>query len=67
MRVLNKRQKKMLDEWFATNWTGAGSISGVEDVPATLYEKLESINDHETIWQNINRYIMDKIMDKLYS
>jgi len=66
MRVLNKKQKKMIDKWFDENWTGAGSIGSAEDLPLDLYEELERINDHETIHQNLTRYINDKACEKMY-
>jgi len=66
MRVLSRKQKRIIDDWFEENWTGAGSIREVEDMPIKTYELLETINDHETIYQNINRYIQDKIAEKVY-
>ena len=63
MRVLNKKQKKMIDRWFDENWTGAGSIGSSRDMPIELLDELETINDHETIWQNIDRYVNDLAMD----
>lgn len=66
MRILNKRQKNIIDIWFDENWKGVGSFLDVDNMPLDIYKKIEEINDHETIYQNINRYINDKIMDKLY-
>ena len=63
MRTLNKKQKKLLDNWFETikNEPGLAVRDVVRDLmPLDLYEKLEAINDHETIYDNINRYINDK-------
>ena len=65
MRVLNKKQKKRIDEWFDKNWHGAGSI-GPGDVPLELWDELEKMNDHETLCQNVNRYVLDKGFAKLY-
>ena len=66
MRVLNKKQKRLIDDWFDREWAGAGSITAVEDMPVKLYELLEKINDHETLYQNVQRYITDKAMEKVY-
>lgn len=65
MRVLNKKQKKRIDKWFDENWSGAGSVSP-NDVPPELWEELEKMNDHETLYQNVNRYITDKALSKIY-
>jgi len=64
MRDLNKKQKRLLDEWFETikNEPGLAVRDVVQDLlPISLLEKLEAINDHETIYHNINRYINDKV------
>ena len=65
MRVLNKKQKKLINQWFDENWTGAGSICSTEQMPLELMEKLERINDHETIWHNVNRHIIDRAFEKI--
>ena len=65
MRTLNKKQKTAIDKWFNENWHGAGSI-GPDDVPLELWDKLEKINDHETLYQNVNRYVLDKGFKRLY-
>ncbi len=66
MRILNKKQKKVLDKWFETikhtDFRAAGDpVKNL--LPWEIFEQLEQINDHETIYQNINRYIIDKIME----
>ena len=65
MRVLNKKQKKRIDKWFDENWHGAGSI-GPEDVPWELKKELIEMKDHETFYQNLDRYVLDKGFAKLY-
>lgn len=68
MRVLNKRQKKLLDSWFETikNEPGLAVSDVVKDLlPNDLWEKLQTMGDHEMIYQNINRYINDKTTEKL--
>ena len=66
MRVLNKKQKKLLDDWFDTikdTDYRAGGDPVANLIPLDILEKLEAMNDHETIYQNINGYVMDKIME----
>jgi len=68
MRTLNKRQKKLLDKWFETvkDEAGLGVCDVVNDLlPNDLWIKLQEIGDHETIYQNINRYINDKAMENI--
>jgi len=63
MRVLNKKQKKLLDEWFETvkNEPGLAVRDIVKDLlPYDLWMKLQSINDFETIYDHINGYINNK-------
>jgi len=67
MRVLNKKQKKLLDKWFETIKTEPGLAVGnvVDDLmPLELLKELEAMNDHETIYHNINRYINDKAFER---
>ena len=66
MRNLNNKQKKTIKNWFNDNWSGAGSIYSSEQMPLELIERLERMNDHETIWQNMDRYINDLALEKLY-
>ena len=66
MRVLNKKQKNIITKWFNENWTGAGSLCSTQDMPIELLDQLERINDHETIWQNIDRFINDLALKKIY-
>ena len=63
MRNLNKKQKKLLDMWWETikNEPGLAVRDVVKDLlPIDLFNKLENINDHEMIYQNINYYINSK-------
>jgi len=64
-KQLNKKQKRMIDKWFNLNWTGIGSISDIDDMLIELVKKIENINDHETIVHNINRYIRDKVNERM--
>lgn len=66
MRVLNKKQKQIIEKWFEQNWQGAGSIYSSDQMPIELLAQLERINDHETIWQNIDRFLNDLACKKVY-
>ncbi len=66
MRKLNAKQKKFIDEWFDNNWTGAGSLYTVDQMSQDEQQKLQAMNDHETLWQNADRYIGDKASKLVY-
>lgn len=57
----------MLDNWFDSNWQGPGSICGTIDMPDYVLDAIIKVNDHETVYQNADRYIIDKAMKKIYS
>jgi len=63
MRVLNKKQKRLLTEWAIRQPLSNLTMDGL---PYELYERLEKINDHETIYQNIDRFIWDLRMAGIY-
>ena len=67
MRTLNKKQKNLIDKWFDENWRGSGSLYTSDQMPIELQEQIRKINDHETIWQNIDRYINDKAIKRTYT
>jgi hypothetical protein len=67
MRVLNAKQKKMIDKWFDENWKGAGSITSSDNMNIELLDEIMLVNDHETFWSNIDRYINDKACDRVYN
>ena len=66
MRVLNKKQKSIITKWFNENWQGAGSLYCSDQMPIELLEQLERINDHETIWQNIDGFINDLACENVH-
>ena len=66
MRKLNKKQTTFVTEWFNRNWTGAGSVYTVDQMSQTEQDKLQAMNDHETLWQNADRLINDLSLKKLY-
>lgn len=66
MRVLNLKQKKFIDKWFEENWTGSGSLFTVDQMSQQEQDQLQAMNDHETLWQNADRYINDKATQLVY-
>ena len=63
MRVLSKKQKKLLDKWFETikHEHGLAVRDVVKDLlPYDLWVELTNINDFETLYQRVNNYINDK-------
>lgn len=64
MRELNKKQKKLLDEWYEKNKELPGLMvfdCGICDAfSGELFEQLEEIFSFEIIYQCINHYIQEK-------
>ena len=67
MRNLTLRQKRYIKQWFNEAWKGAGSIYSIEQMPIEMQDTLEAMNDHETLWQNADRYIADISMERVYN
>jgi len=63
MRILNARQKNILKAWVKKTNINGVSMKGL---PSDIYTKLVAINDHETIYQNTERFIQDLRMGGLY-
>lgn len=61
MRGLTKQQKKLLTEWANTNKDKLSFAFDLQDdsFPYELFQRLEQINDYETIVQDINRFVRD--------
>lgn len=61
MRHLSVKQRKILTEWYNANKDKVGLFFNIEvnDFPYELYARLVSINDYETIVQDINRFLSD--------
>ena len=57
MRKLNKKQKKHIKKWFDENWAGQASIYTIDQMPQHLSSNILALNNHETFWQNADRYI----------
>lgn len=66
MRKLSKKQKNFIKNWFDNLWAGAGTVYSVDQMNSTEQNKLEAMNDHETLWSNADRYINDLAMEKMY-
>jgi hypothetical protein len=58
MRLLTKKQKKILDNYR--------NVSRLEDLPDGVFEQLEKINDTEILWSETNRYLGDNYLRELY-
>lgn len=62
MRHLNIKQKKILRDWFNEGSFYVSIGFDVEkDLPFRVWKKIEEINDYETIYQDINRYVRDLV------
>ncbi len=62
MRQLTSKQKKLLDKWFMEY-----RPMDVDSLELEHWEILESINDTEILWQNVNRYLGDKLTEQTFS
>ena len=51
-RHLTGKQKKILDQY--------PDAVMAEDIPNDAYDKLVTLNDYETIYQDIDRYLWDR-------
>lgn len=63
MRKLNAKQKKLLDKFIKEYHEGSGGQYplSVDNMNPLAWAELEQANDHETLYQNANRYIGDII------
>jgi hypothetical protein len=72
-RHLLKRQKAIIDKFIAENTHAKDSIYRIhsvftegrhhldaDDLPHELWQKLQSINDTEILYQEVDRYMGDK-------
>ena len=63
MRSLTSKQKKVLDAWAKNNPDKLHiGFSVDDDLDTDTWQTLESINDTEILWQEVNRYMSDKAM-----
>ena len=65
-KELSKRQKETIQKWFNANWKGHGSIYSIDQMSKLDSEKILAMNDHETFWQNADRFIGDLALEKIY-
>ena len=72
MRDLTAKQKKLLVKWFKEQepsqkekmlFNKSNPIRSVMDLSLEQYEELEQINDTEVLYQNVNNFIHDLIMN----
>jgi len=67
MRRLNKKQKKMLDEWYEEHGDlpglGIFSLEKCDEFTYRFLEELRAVNDFETLHWHINGYISDLAMN----
>lgn len=57
MRELNKKQKKVIENYV--------DINGIDNL-SPLYSLIDKINDYETSWSDTQRYAEDYYYDKKY-
>lgn len=62
MRNLNLKQKRLLINYLQVN----SCVFSHNQLPYMLVKDLEYLNDHETIYQNIDRFIADYNSASLY-
>lgn len=55
MRKLNNKQQVLLRNYLINDNT----VCCVNDIDEKTLSYIEKLNDHETLWQNINRFISD--------
>lgn len=58
MRQLTSLQKKILIKYLE-NCTPLNYPLKPDDLPFDVYDKIEEINDYETLWQDLNRFLWD--------
>lgn len=68
MRQLNAKQKKLLTQFMKDYHAGSGGNYpfSVDNINPFLWAEIEEANDHETLYQNANRFIMDTVMAVRY-
>lgn len=71
MRELTKSQKKLLDNWFKEKeptekekmfFGKQNPITNADALTTEQWDSLTKINDTEILYQEVNRYLMDKVM-----
>ena len=66
MRALTAKQKKLLDSYIEQHKVNGHELFSYDELTIEESEKIEAINDTEILWQEVNRYINDKRMERMY-
>ena len=66
MRQLSKRQKKAIEKWVEESLADDWSIYTIDQMDEDDANKILAMNDHETFWQNADRFINDYLLEKQY-
>lgn len=64
MRELTYNQKRILDEWIREHYSELTMGNVMDKLPFELWKKLRELNDFETIYQEVENYIIDTIFDE---
>ena len=62
MRQLNNRQKKAIKKWVEESLADNWNIYMIDQMDEDDANRILSWNDHETFWQNADRYINDLLL-----
>ena len=66
MRQLSKKQKKLIAEWIEASLLDNWHIFSIDQMDEEQANSILSFNDHETFWQNADRFITDYLLKKQY-
>ena len=78
MRQLTVKQKKRIDKWIDQEknivdgviahppFKNRGYNLDVEDMPSEIFDELVRMNDTEILYQEVNRYVMDKCSEIIH-
>ena len=66
MRNLNNRQKKAIKKWVEESLADNWNIYMIDQMDEDDANRILSWNDHETFWQNADRFINDLLVEKKY-
>ena len=61
-RQLLQSQIKILERFYQKNHT----IDRWDDLPQEVRERLEELNDYETLWSDTERWLSDRFFDEKY-
>jgi hypothetical protein len=64
MRTLTTTQKKLLKQWFTSNYNGGYKFNLADKIDADTYNKIEELHPTEIHYQNVNNYLVE-LVDKL--